>query len=180
MTLKPLLISGFAVAFASTAFSADYNIDLSHSSASFTISHLGYSKTTGRFNEFEGTFSDTQGEEKVSVTINASTIDSNHEPRDKHLRSPDFFDVKQYPTITFTSTDVTDSTITGNLTMHGKTKSVTLDMVTVGEGSDPWGGYRKGYSATTTINRSDWGMDYGIPGVGDSVEIVLEIEGVRQ
>jgi polyisoprenoid-binding protein YceI len=180
MYLKPLLVSGAALILATTAYSADYTIDLSHSSASFSISHLGYSKTTGRFNEFEGTFSDTAGAESVEVTIKASTIDSNHEPRDKHLRSPDFFDVKQYPTITFKSTDVTETTLTGDLTMHGKTNSVTLDLVTIGEGSDPWGGYRKGYSATATINRSDWGMDYGIPGVGDSVDIVLEIEGVRQ
>ncbi len=180
MKLKSLLVASAAVALTTSVYAADYAVDLSHSSISFSISHLGYSKTVGRFNEFEGSFSDTNGSESVSVTIKADSIDSNHEPRDKHLRSPDFFDVKQYSTLKFESTSVTADTITGNLTMHGKTNPVTLDVVPVGEGEDPWGGYRKGYTATTTIMRSEWDMSYGLPGVGDAVEITLEIEGIRQ
>lgn len=170
-----------AVAFASTAvLAADYSIDLAHSSVNFTAGHLGFSKTVGRFNEFEGQFSDTAGSESVSFVIQANTIDTNHTDRDKHLRSPDFFDVKQYPTIEFSSTEFTGDSLTGELTMHGQTKTVTLAVTEIGEGEDPWGGYRKGYEATGTLNRSDWGITYFMPGVPDEVELEIQIEGVRQ
>lgn len=180
MSLKALFAAGAAVALTTSVYAADYKIDGAHTAISFTIGHMGFSKTVGRFNEFEGTFSDTSGAESVDITIKANSIDSNHEARDKHLRSPDFFDVKQYPNLTFKSTSVTGDKIVGDLTMHGKTNPVTLDLTVVGEGEDPWGGYRKGYTATTTIKRSEWGMNYGIPGVTDEVEIVLQVEGVRQ
>lgn len=159
---------------------ADYQIDAGHSSVNFTAGHLGFSNTVGRFNEFSGAFSDTSGSESVTFEIQAASIDTNHEDRDKHLRSPDFFDVKQYPTIKFTSTSFTGDTLTGNLTMHGVTKPVTLDVTMIGEGNDPWGGYRKGYEATGTLMRSEWGIDYFIPGVPDEVELEIQIEGVRQ
>ncbi|EAR09174.1 YceI family protein [Reinekea blandensis] len=178
--MKKLIFTA-AVAVASTAVLADdYSIDLAHSSVHFTAGHLGFSKTIGRFNEFEGQFSDTAGSESVSITIQADSIDSNHTDRDKHLRSPDFFDVKQYPTITFTSTEFTGDTLTGELTMHGQTNTVTLDVNVIGEGEDPWGGYRKGYEATGTLVRSEWGIDYFLPGVPDEVELEIQIEGIRQ
>jgi polyisoprenoid-binding protein YceI len=162
------------------ASAADYTIDLSHSSVNFTAGHLGFSKTVGRFNEFEGTFTDTAGSETVALNITANSIDSNHADRDKHLRSPDFFDVKQYPYISFKSTEFTGATLTGELTMHGQTQSVVLDVTVIGEGEDPWGGYRKGYQATGTLNRSEWGITYFIPGVPDEIDIEIQIEGIRQ
>ncbi|MEJ2043298.1 MAG: YceI family protein [Reinekea sp.] len=180
MILKTILTAGAAIALTTSVYAADYKLDPSHTSANFTVGHMGFSKTTGRFDEIEGSFTDTAGSESVNVTIKASSIDSNFEPRDKHLRSPDFFDVKQYPTITFKSTSVTKDKLVGELTMHGKTKPVTLDLEMVGEGDDPWGGYRKGYSATGTIKRSEWGINYGIPGISDEIELVLHVEGIRQ
>ncbi len=180
MNIKSTLTAALLTVTSGSLFAADYVIDITHSSVNFTAGHLGISKTVGRFNEFEGTFSDDASAEKVNVTIKTSSVDTNHEPRDKHLRSPDFFDVKQYPTMTFTSTSVADGKLTGDLTMHGKTKAVTLDLTVIGEGDDPWGGYRKGLQATGTINRSDWGITYFIPGVPDEVEIEIQVEGIRQ
>ena len=180
MIVKSLVTAGAAIALTASAYAADYKIDPTHTSINFTIGHMGFSKTVGRFNEFSGTFSDTKGNENVSITIKANSVDTNMEARDKHLRSPDFFDVKQYPTLSFKSSSVTSTSVVGNLTMHGQTKQVKLNIEEVGEGNDPWGGYRKGYTATTTIKRSDWGMNYGLPGVGDDVTIVLEVEGIRQ
>jgi len=162
------------------AFAADFNIDPAHSSVNFTAGHLGFSNVVGRFNEFDGSFSDSGGSEKVSFTIQAASIDTNHVDRDKHLRSPDFFDAKQYPTIAFSSTSFEGNILEGDLTMHGKTNAVSFDISEIGEGNDPWGGFRKGYEATAVINRSDWGITYFIPGVPDTIEIEIQIEGIRQ
>lgn len=168
-----------------------YQIDAGHSTAQFVIGHLGVSRTVGRFNELSGQFSidsDNPAANQVSVTIQTKSIDTNHEKRDQHLRSPDFLDVKQFPTLTFNSTSFDGSstegalngTLKGDLTLHGVTKPVSLSLTQVGEGQDPWGGYRSGYEASTTINRSDFGVDYFIPGVTDETEITLFIEGIRQ
>ena len=113
------------------------------------------------------------------------------EPRDKHLRSPDFFDAEQYPTLTFTSTQVTDVAPTsaklhGELTIHGVTKPVVFDLTIHGEGKDPWGNLRSGFTATTTINRKDFGLTWnqaletGQLLVGEEVVITLEVEGIAQ
>lgn len=170
-----------ALAFAgSAAFAADYQIDVGHSSVNFTAGHLGFAYTAGRFNEFEGAFSDTAGSESVSVTIDASSIDTNHDERDQHLRSPDFFDVRQYPEITFQSTSFDGETLVGELTMHGKTGTVELDVELVGEGEDPWGGYRKGFVASGTLLRSEWDITYFLPAVPDEIEMVIHVEGIRQ
>jgi len=176
-----LLLKTAAVSFVSVgAFSAQYNIDPAHSSVNFTAGHLGISKTMGRFNEFEGTFDDGDGSEAVTLIIKTDSIDTNHVDRDKHLRSPDFFDVKQYPSMEFKSTKFTGSELVGELTMHGKTQTVTLAVEVVGEGEDPWGGHRKGYEAKGVINRSEWGISYFIPGVPDAIEIEIQIEGIRK
>ncbi|RDL43729.1 hypothetical protein DN730_13360 [Marinomonas piezotolerans] len=170
-----LLVSGGALA-------ADYNVDPAHSAVLFEVGHLGVSTTPGRFNEFEGSFSLDEGNKsgKVEFTIQADSVDTNHEARDKHLRSPDFLDVKQFPTLTFKSTAFDGKSLTGDLTLHGVTKSVTFDVEKVGEGKDPWGGYRAGFEASTTIKRSDFGVSYFIPGVTDETEIEVFIEGIRQ
>lgn len=165
---------------------ADYVIDTkgAHASINFQASHLGYSVLAGRFNEFSGTFSydkDNIAASKVSVTIDTSSFDSNHAKRDKHVRSDDFLDVSKYAQATFVSTKVEDKgnnklTIKGNFTMHGVTKPLVIDAIKVGEGDDPWGGYRAGFSGTATIAMADFGFkkDFG------KVDLILHIEGIRQ
>lgn len=170
-----------------TAAPVSYKIDAAHTTAQFIIGHLGVSRTVGRFNELEGSYqidADNPSANAVELTIQAASIDSNHKKRDDHLRSPDFLDVNQFPTLTFKSTGYEGADakglLTGDLTLHGVTKSVSFEVEKVGEGEDPWGGYRSGYVATTTINRSDFGVSYFIPGVTDATEITLFIEGIRQ
>ncbi len=168
------------------AFAADYVIDTkgAHASINFEASHLGFSVLAGRFNEFSGNFSydkDNIAASKISVTINTASFDSNHDKRDKHVRSDDFLDVSKYAQATFVSNKVTEKgagklEIAGDLTLHGVTKPLVIDAVKVGEGDDPWGGYRAGFSATASIAMGDFGFkkDFG------KVDLILHIEGIRQ
>ncbi|MCW8109119.1 YceI family protein [Alteromonas ponticola] len=175
---------------ASVANAADYIIDTkgAHASINFKIQHLGYSWLTGRFNDFSGEFSYEEGEPKVSkvnVTVKTASIDSNHAERDKHLRGDDFLDVKKYPEATFVSTNVThdgddEMTIIGDLTLHGVTRSVSIDAHKVGEGKDPWGGYRAGFAGETHIALKDFGIDYDLGPASTEVKLMLHIEGVKQ
>jgi len=174
---------------ASTTFAsaAEYQVDPAHTTVQFVIGHLGISQTVGRFNEFTGQFGiDDDDPTKVSVsfTVDTSSIDTNHDKRDKHLRSPDFLDVKQYPQMHFKSTgyegNAEQGVLTGELTLHGKTLPAEFEVIKVGEGEDPWGGYRSGFNATATINRSDYGITYFIPGISDETRIQLFVEGIRQ
>ncbi|MFD1384333.1 YceI family protein [Rhodanobacter aciditrophus] len=179
--MKALLLTT-AVLASGSVLAADYNVDPAHSAVTFEVGHLGVSTTAGRFNEFEGNFTinDDKKSGSASFTIKADSVDTNHAARDKHLRSPDFLDVKQFPTLTFTSTSFNGEELTGDLTLHGVTKSVTFDVEMIGEGNDPWGGYRAGFEASTTIKRSDFGVSYFIPGVTDETEIEIFVEGIRQ
>lgn len=174
---------------AGSAFAADtYNVDHDHSNFLFKIQHLGVSNTIGRFNEFSGTFSlDTKDPSKssISLTIQTASVDSNAKKRDDHLRSPDFFDATTFPTLTFvgkTYEKVSDTVfkVTGDVTLHGVTKPLTITITKVGEGSDPWGGFRQGWSSSFTLKRSDFGMNFMQGGIGDEVSISVEIEGVRK
>ena len=121
---------------------------------------------------------------KASFEVDAASVDSNHEARDKHLRSPDFLDVKQYPKMTFVSSAYEGTkdkgVLKGTLTLHGVSKEVAFDLVKIGEGKDPWGGYRSGFNASTTIKRSDFGVSYMLPGIPDEMNINLFVEGVRK
>lgn len=179
--MKALLVTTAVIA-STSAFAADYQVDPAHSAVTFEVGHLGVSTTVGRFNDFEGSFAygDNNSDGNVEFTIQAASVDTNHEARDKHLRSPDFLDVKQFPTLTFKSTSFDGEDLVGDLTLHGVTKEVTFEVETVGEGEDPWGGYRAGFEASTTIKRSDFGVSYFIPGVTDETEIDVYIEGIRQ
>jgi len=191
-TFKPLLLaSALTMAgFASldvAATPATYKVDQAHTTAQFVIGHLGVSRTVGRFNELEGSYrldSDNPANNRVEFTIQAASIDSNHPKRDDHLRSPDFLDVKQFPTLTFKSTAYKGSAeqgvLSGELTLHGVTKPVSFELEKVGEGKDPWDGYRSGFVAKTTIQRSEFGVSYFIPGVTDATDITLFVEGIRQ
>jgi polyisoprenoid-binding protein YceI len=164
---------------------ADYVIDRKgqHANVNFKASHLGFSYITGRFNDFEGSFSHDPGNpsaSKVSVTINARSLDTNHAERDKALRSSDFFEAAKYPTITFESTGYAAGSggdqLMGDLTIHGVTKAVTIDVNHVGEGPDPWGGYRSGFEGSIMLNAGD----FDLPEWVGNIEISLNIEGVRQ
>ncbi|WP_028671730.1 YceI family protein [Saccharospirillum impatiens] len=180
LTLSASLISASVLA-------ADYAIDHAHSAVTFETGHLGVSRLPGRFNDFSGsyTWSDEDlSQNSVSIEIQTDSIDTNHTDRDEHLRSPDFFNARQYPTIEFTSTGyegtADEGVLTGELTMHGVTRDVDMNIVKIGEGEDPWGGFRQGFVATTELMRSDFDIDYFIPNVPDATELTIFIEGIRQ
>jgi polyisoprenoid-binding protein YceI len=184
-----LLIAGLT--FGSTALmAADYVIDTkgAHASIKFRVQHLGYSWLYGRFNEFDGKFSyDEAAPEKASIEVNIKTnsVDSNHAERDKHLRGDDFLDVDKYPQAKFISTSFTQGkdgkgTLKGNLTLHGITKPVEIAVQSIGEGKDPWGGYRAGFEGTTKFAMADFGILKDLGPKSKDVEMILSLEGVRQ
>ena len=187
MKLKAVLGLVMVMAMMSSAplLAANYVIDREgqHANVNFRASHLGFSYITGRFNDFEGSFShdpSNPSASKVSVTIVVSSLDTNHAVRDKTLRSDKFFDVAKYPTITFESTaymaESGGDKLMGHLTIHGVTHAVTIDVKQVGEGPDPWGGYRSGFEGSVMVTASD----YGLPEWVGDIEILLNVEGVRQ
>ena len=188
--MKKLTLALAAALSLGTAQAADYVIDSkgAHASINFKIQHLGYSWLTGRFNDFKGTFSyddNAPTAAKIMVTIDTDSIDSNHAERDKHLKSDDFLNTDDYPEAKFVSTKVVDKgdgtmDVMGDFTLHGVTKPITIEAKKIGEGKDPWGGYRAGFEASTTIQRSDFGVSYFIPGVTDETELEVFIEGIRQ
>jgi len=166
---------------------ADYAIDLSHAFIQFRISHLGYSVLTGRFNQFAGTFSWDQANPQAStieVVVDTASIDSNWAERDKHLRGADFLDVEKFPKATFKGTkytgDAKGGKMEGTLTLHGVTKPLTLDVQFIGEGPDPWGGYRAGFKAQTTLRRADFGMTYQLGPTAETMDFDLFVEGIRK
>ncbi len=168
-----------------SAQAADYAIDKKgmHASVKFRVQHLGYSWLYGRFNNFDGTFSYDEAEPKsakVSVTIDTSSVDSNHAERDKHLRSPDFLDVEMFPEAKFVSTAFDGTTLTGNLTLHGVTKPVEIAVEKIGEGKDPWGGYRAGFEGKTTFAMADFGITKNLGPKSANVEMTLSVEGIKQ
>lgn len=169
---------------------ASYTIDTKgmHAFIHFSIPHLGYSNLIGRFNDFTGSF-DYDPEEpnasSIEVTIDTASIDSNHAERDKHLRDEDFLHVSKYPKATFVSTSYVaagpdSGTLTGNLTLRGVTRPVTIKVEKIGEGPDPWGGYRVGFTGTTTIALADFGITKFLGKKSTEVKMILDIEGVRQ
>jgi polyisoprenoid-binding protein YceI len=169
-------------------------IDPVHSEVSFVVRHLMVSKVRGRFDSFEGTFvtGDDPLKSSVTASVDLSSINTGQEQRDAHIRSADFFEVEKYPTMTFASTGVRaeggDLFLDGDLTLKGITRPVTFALEVVGFGGDSYGGTRAGFSATTEINRHDYGVNFqapipGVPGgvtVSEKVTITLEIEGVLQ
>jgi len=151
---------------------------------------LGYSWLLGEFRSFEGSFSyDEKYPEsnKVQVSITASSIDTNHAERNKHLRSADFFDIHKYPTITFVSswyedTGKNEGIVHGVLNMHGVSKNVDVYVKQRGAGRDPWGGYRRGFEGHATLHLSDYKMPFAskLGAASENIELFLSIEGVRQ
>ena len=172
------------------ALADDYVIDTdnAHAFVQFRIKHLGYSWLYGRFNTFSGNFSYEEKDPaaaKVAVTIDTASIDTNHAERNKHLRSGDFLDVANYPEAKFVSTAYSENgdgsaTLSGDLTLHGVTKPVTIAVTSIGHGPDPWGGYRRGFHGTTTLTLADYGIDYNLGPASTTVEMDLSVEGIRQ
>lgn len=180
-----------AVALPTVAFASEWEIDNSHSSATFKVKHMMVSNVRGEFQNVSGTLNLDDKDvtrSTVNATIDAKTINTRDAKRDGHLRSADFFDVEKHPNITFTSKKVTKKSATklavlGDLTIRGVTKAVTLDVeLPKGELKDPWGNVKRGASATTTINRKDFGLNWnqaleaGGVLVGEKVEIAIDLE----
>lgn len=188
--INKLFLVFFMLAMSPLANAADYSIDTQgmHAFVNFRVQHLGYSWLYGGFKEFTGEFSydkNSPAKSSASVVIKTASLDTNHAERNKHLRSADFLDADKYPEITFkstsyTSTGATSGTLNGNLTMHGVTKPVSIKVEQIGEGKDPWGGYRAGFYGTTEINRSDFGIDKNLGPSSEKIEITLSIEGVKK
>jgi polyisoprenoid-binding protein YceI len=151
------------------------------------VGHLGISYTWGRFDSIEGTlkFRDNGEGAVIDVTVKADSVNTGTAKRDDHLRSPTFFSAKEFPTITFKSkswTKTGDATydVVGDLTLHGVTKSVTIPVTKVGEGKDPWGGFRVGFDGMIKVKRTDFGMNQMVGAAGDEVTLYLGIEGMRK
>lgn len=153
-----------------------WTLDPTHTEIGFTVRHL-MSKVRGKFDEFEGSVETPENiaDAKVSATIKLASINTGTPDRDAHLRSTDFFGVEENVEMTFVSTGVSvdggDFSVTGDLTIKGVSKPVVLDVEFLGEGSDPWGGTRFGFEATTQISRKDFGIDFNIPVAGEKVMI---------
>ncbi|ATG77376.1 YceI family protein [Pseudoalteromonas sp. 1_2015MBL_MicDiv] len=172
-----------------TANAADYVIDTkgAHAFVNFKIKHLGYSWLHGHFNTFDGKFNydaKNPNASQIMVNIDTTSLDSNHAERDKHLRGKEFLNVDKYPTATFKSTSIKfeddSGQVTGDFTLHGVTKTITFEIDKVGEGKDPWGGYRVGFEGETSLKLTDYGIDYNLGPASTHVDIGLFIEGIRQ
>ncbi|MEZ7864497.1 MAG: YceI family protein, partial [Rhodospirillales bacterium] len=160
-----------------------------HYYAGFQISHLGFSTMHGRFDALSGTIKYDDAEptnSQVSITIKASSINTNMAKRDAHLKSPDFFNVEEFSDITFVSTKLVKTgektaKMTGNLTMMGVTRSITLDTTLINIGANPFSkAPTAAWSARGTIKRSDFGSKYGAPAIGDEVTLIIDIEALKQ
>ena len=177
---------------AQLAFAATYQVDPVHSQVEFSVNHLVVFKVSGSFNDYQGVIEADWGSKvltSVQADINVASIDTREVKRDSHLLSADFFDAENHPLMTFTSKRVEGSgdniTVVGDLTIRGTTKEVALKGSFRGENTDPWGNVRAGFSASTVINRHDYGLSWnkaletGGFVVGDNVTINLEIQGIR-
>jgi len=183
-------MTGVILLFAVTSQAADYTIDTkgAHAFVQFHIKHLGYSWLVGRFNRFEGEFSYDEANPdaaSVAVTIDTASIDSNHAERDKHLRNDEFLDVKKYPQARFVSTAYRNlgngrGELKGELTLHGVTRALTIDVTAIGAGDDPWGGYRRGFEGRTSFALADFGIKRNLGPASKEVHLWLGIEGIRK
>ena len=198
MTMKhcfTLLLTWLVLTTPVIADAATWQIDPDHSSLQFKVRHLTVSNVKGDFSKAKGIVTlDDQDITKLTVelTIDAASVNTGHAKRDEHLRGPDFFDVTQYPTITFVSKKAIKAgmnklKVIGNLTIHGTTKEITVDVEgPTPEVKDPWGNFRRGATATASINRRDFGLtwnkvlDSGGLVVGEEVNIYIEVELVRK
>ena len=190
MKICPIFLMMYLALTISTAYAAEYELDPTHTAVTFKVRHL-LSNVNGTFDKFEGKFSftpDKPEEWKVEAKIQADSINTRSDQRDKHLKSADFFDAEHYPELTFKSTKVTDykkghAKLHGILGIHGVEKEVVMDLEVLGLEKDPWGNELAGFSATTTINRKDYGLTWNQVAesgkflVGEEVQITIDVEG---
>jgi len=189
------IVTVAALTLPAAAFASTWTIDPDHSNIGFKVRHLMVSNVKGNFEKATGTVELDDKDltkSRVEVSIDTNSINTNVAKRDAHLRNADFFDTAKYPTMTFVSKKVAKAgkdklKVTGDLTLHGVTKQVVLDVEgPTKESKDPWGNYRKGATATTKINRKDFGLVYnaaletGGVAVGEEVFITLEIEMIKK
>lgn len=193
--IRLFVLCAAAFAGAAPVAAATWALDPSHTSVQFAIRHMMVSNVRGEFTKLSGT---VQGDESapaeavIDVTIDAASIDTRDAKRDDHLRGKDFFDVATHPTITFKSKKIAPAgaaafKVTGDLTMHGVTKEVVLDVADVTPAiKDPFGKTRAGARATTKVNRKDFGIDWsktmdtGGLVVGDEVTVTIDVEAIKQ
>ena len=164
-----------------------WNVDASHSELGFVARHLMVTKVRGQFKEFEGTVKvgDDLASSQVTAVVQLASVDTGSADRDNHLRSADFFDVENNPTMSFTSTDVSEGALTGDLTIKGVTRPVTFDLDFNGLATDPWGNTKAGFEASTEINRKDFGLEWNVALEGggvlvsEKIKIHLDIQLVK-
>lgn len=194
--MKKLTYIFLAIVFiiTSAASQTGWKIDPAHSNVEFTVTHLIISEVTGRFTEFEGVLTQTKEDfsgSSIDATINVKSINTDNEKRDKHLLTPDFFNYEKFPTITFKSASFKSNgknkfKITGDLTINGITKPVTLETTFKGETKDSYGNTRVGFKALTSINRFDYDVKWNAPletgglVVGKTVDITLNIQLIKE
>ncbi|HLS04999.1 MAG TPA: YceI family protein [Wenzhouxiangella sp.] len=189
--MKKLMIAALVALTSLSALGAEhYQIDTRHAHAfvQFRISHMGFSWLYGRFNDFDGQFvfdPESPENSSASVVIEAASVDTNNAARDDHLRSDDFLDVSNHPQARFQSTafearDDGSFLLTGDFTLRGVTRAIEIEVEEVGAGEDPWGGFRRGFSGTTTLKLADYGIDFDLGPAATEVEITLSMEGVRR
>jgi polyisoprenoid-binding protein YceI len=181
--LSTALVAG---GLSATLAAADYTVDPDHAAAIFVAGHFGVSHVYGQFTEVKGAFAidSDAAKDSFDIVVTASTLFTHNEKRDQHLKGPDFFDINQFPTLAFKSTAVAavdDKTlsVSGNLTIHGVTKPVTVKVAKVGEG-EVFKSQRIGYETTFVIKRGDFGMTALPGGVGEEVTIIVAVEGIKK
>ena len=185
----PYLVMLFALAlvpYTASSAPATYTVDPAHTFPYFEISHLGFSTVRGRFNSTEGkiTLDQTNKTGSVDIVINANSVDTAYAKRDDHLRSPDFLNAAEFPNITYKSTKVVidggSAKVDGNLTISGVTKPVALDVKRFNCGTNPMSKKEMcGFDAVATIKRSDFGVKFGLPAIGDEMRILLNVEAYK-
>ena len=172
-----------------SAFAAEtYKVDPGHTSIVFRIKHLGVSYVYGRFNGPAGFFvfdESSPSKSTIEVHMNAKDVDTAVEKRDNHLRGPDFFNATEHSLLSFKSTSVKKIKkdtyeVSGNLTLLGKSRPLSVTAQDTGSGDDPWGKYRRGFETSFTIKRSEFGMKFMLGGLSDEVVITVSVEGIRQ
>jgi polyisoprenoid-binding protein YceI len=165
-----------------------YQLDPVHSSVVFRVKHLGVAYVYGRFNNPAGqlVFDEKMpSNSSIDMSVNVADVDTAHGKRDTHLKSPDFFNAESFPRITFKSgsfkkTGIDTYAVSGDLTLLGVTRPLTVVARQTGAGKDPWGGFRRGFATSFSVNRSDFGMDFMLSGVSNEVEVQVSVEAVRK
>lgn len=184
----PVINTAFAETTPAATSVEHYTFDKAHTQILFFVNHLGFSNSQGEFLDYDGYFNfdrENPANSIVDVTIQTASIDMDDEAWDNHLKNADFFNVEKFPTMTFKSTAIKvtgkdTADITGDLTLLGVTKPVTLKVIHNKSDKHAFSGkFVAGFSATATLKRSDFGMNYGLPAVGDDVNIMIEVEGIR-